>query len=1127
MFAFLSRRAASAVLPGFQRRAAAILLAGAGPLVCAPRAQAADPSAEVKPREEPVSRSGAGAVSKREAGTGAPAVPTAAGVQPTVIPWASDQLCGQVLALSVNDSGRVFAAVTARSFGRGTVWLGDDAALREEDRNLWTVGDRVKAAQAWLAAGQLNPRIADRQLFFKEPEGGAENFLTRFSESVRRLDDTRNAGAADRAVTVAEGFRDPADGAGGALLALGDGTLLYGCPPRLWRLAVKGGQADLQDGRTVVAEGFGLRNGEWEAGLHALLEAPDGWIYFGMGDRGYRIHTADGGKVRGLGGGAIFRCRPDGSGLEVFATGLHNPTGLAMDAEGRLFAMDQAVPGGRTRLLLVIPGADFGWQAESVTEPGKGWWFEENMETLTSSGATGDQPLWCLPPVARLKNLEASTLEFAAQTQAGAGRPLLLAADCQGGGKGGLVTLHLEPAGSSFQLVKTVDVWRGGAVPATALAPDGSLFFADWGTSPDVFSHCQIRKLEWPAGPGPVSGKPTGQIQFLTGLPVRQLLDLLESPLPRVRLRAGRQLATLPFQESLEPLLRLARKPGNLPARLQAVWAAGAVTGGDAVLLSEVARLVRDPEPVVRATTVTVLGGGRFRETPSALRAALTDASPTVRMAAAAALGRLKTPGAATDLITAAAHNDSGDPFVRSSLAAALALAVPAWELATEAQASESQEARLTAVHALRRLAAPELAVFLCDPDPRVRPEAVRAVYDLPVFPALPALAEQLNNTAARQLPESCMRRVLAAALRGGIPSYTVPIADLALALETPVSLKLAALETLAAWDQPPVWDPVRPRRFLPLPRLPGLAREALHRAASGLKAHSDSTLSARAKALLRSPAGAEPPSSAGLLTLTQNSGAPEDTRLAAVRTLIVRNALPPDTALALCAADSPAPPAVRAEARSLLMRRDPKTAATLAGNVLLNGSSLEKQAAIRTLNHLPGRSTDHEGLLLSLARSLAQGSLEPAIQVEVLEALQQRDVESRSPWRKATEAWLASMRLDIDPLAYWRMATAGGDPAAGQLIFETQPDAHCTACHSIQGQGGITGPALDGVADRLIAGGLLEAVVHPGARAAPGAESGPGDSAKPDSSMPPMGPLLTARELRDLIAWLGTLKTK
>ncbi|RYD29451.1 MAG: hypothetical protein EOP86_21715, partial [Verrucomicrobiaceae bacterium] len=206
LFAFLSRRAAAAVLPGFQHRAAAILLTGAGPLVCAPCAQAAVPSPEVKPWKESVSRSRAGAVFTPSARTGAPEVPTAAGVQPTVTPWAPDQLCGQVLALSVDDTGRVFAAVTARSFGRGAVWLGNDAALLEEDRNLWTVADRVRAARAWLAEGRLNPRIADRQLFFKEPEGGAENFLTRFSESVRRLDDTRNAGAADRAVTVAGGF---------------------------------------------------------------------------------------------------------------------------------------------------------------------------------------------------------------------------------------------------------------------------------------------------------------------------------------------------------------------------------------------------------------------------------------------------------------------------------------------------------------------------------------------------------------------------------------------------------------------------------------------------------------------------------------------------------------------------------------------------------------------------------------------------------------------------------------------------------------------------------------------------------------------------------------------------------
>jgi quinoprotein glucose dehydrogenase len=1117
------------------------------------------------------------------------AVPAAVGREVKVTKFAPDSVCGQVLALSVDDAGQVFAAVTARSFGRGTVMLGDDAALLAEDRNLRTVADRVTAAKAWLGADRLKARLAERQLFFNQSGDGPANFLTKFSESVRRLEDHDANGEADHTVTIADNFRDPADGSGGALLALPDGKWLFGCPPRLWRLEKPDAASTAQARRNAVAEGFGLRNGDSAAGLHALLEAPDGWIYFAMGDRGYDLRQANGQRVRGLGSGAIFRCRADGSELERFASGLKNPTGLAMDAEGRLFAMDQAVPGGQARLLLVIPGADFGWQAELVTAPGQGVWFSEGMEAagLAASGAPGaaeagsagsdrsvgsTRPLWCLPPLALLPDLEASTLEIlptAGSKENASARPLrLVAADARPEGKGGLVSLRLESSGTAFRLAETGELWRGGAVLATATAPDGGIVFADWGTQPGPFSSCSIRRLEFPsAAPGatvaastsaaPASTLPkvqaagsaaadspaaasasasvsasaaasapggpssvAGLIASIPGLPVKKLRALLEHPSPRVRLRAARRMAEMPFQEAMEPLLAVAARSKNLAARYQALRAAGWLSQGDSALLGEVARFLTDPEPSVRATAATVLGEGKLRTTPSGLLAALTDSALTVRLAAAAALGRLHTPGAADDLLAAAARNDSGDPFVRSSLAAALANVCPAEELAEAGTASLSAEVRLTVVHALRRLAAAELSGFLTDADPMVATEAARAVYDLPVFPALPALALRAEPDKSPRLPGALTRRALAAALRGGLADAPARIADFALAADTPADLRQAALETLAAWDQPPADDPLCHRPFYAMPRLPGLARAALRRAASGLTSRPEPELAAAAKAFLATPQAAEL-STGALLTLVQKADATPEARLSALRSLIARNALPSDTArtLTLAAESASTPPAVRAEARSLLMQRDPKNAPLLASEAFNAGTALEKQAVIHTLDHLPGTANDNERLLLDAARRLSQGTIEPAIQVEVLEALQRRDIESRSPWRRATDAWLASLSLTTDALSPWRMTLTDGDPAAGRLVFETHPDARCTDCHALHGQGGITGPDLENLADRLTTPGtILESLIHPAARTT---------SAPPGSivTMPPMGTLLTRRELRDLMAFLTGLK--
>lgn len=1165
---FLKDARVSAAFP-FSRPSLPLL---AGCVLAVSPAAASDLAAAVAAQADPPAAAPQG---KPAAPAPAASQAPAGGAESKVTRFAADAVCGQVLALSVDDGGQVFAAITARSFGRGTVALGfEDVALLAEDRNLRTVADRVSTAKAWLGADRLKARLAERQLFFSQPGDGPSNFLTKFSESIRRLDDQDGNGEADHAVTVADNFRDPADGAGGALLALPGGKWLYGCPPRLWQLAKPGGGGtEQQVRRNALAEGFGLRNGDSTAGLHALLEAPDGWIYFAMGDRGYDLRQADGQRVRGLGSGAIFRCRADGSELERFASGLKNPTGLAMDALGRLFAVDQAAPGGQARLLLVIPGADFGWQAEWVTAPGGGLWFDEGMETLTAS-SDPVRPLWCLPPIARLPDLEASTLEllspgFSESAAVSAARDgnnnslRLLAADARPEGKGGLVSLRLEASGTAFRLAETREVWRGGSVLATATGPDNAVFFADWGAQPGPFSTCSIRRLSLesaksgsavpasvlPAtGPEPAPGLEqsaavpvpvTALIRSLPGLPLKALRPLLEHPSSRVRLRAAQRLAAMPFQDVMEPLLAMARRSKSLAARCQALRAAGWLARGDSALLGEVSRFLTDGEPAVRATAAAVLGEGKLRETPPALRAALTDSALAMRPVAAAALGRLHTPGAAEDLLAASARNDSGDPFVRSSLAAALAAVCPAEELAEAGSASLSTEVRLTVVHALRRLSAGELSVFLTDSDPAVATEAARAVYDLPVFAALPALALLAEPDKSPRLPEPLTRRALAAALRGGLPGAPDRIAGFALAADTSAAARLAALRTLAAWDQPPADDPLCRRPFYPMPRLPGLARSALHRAAAGLAARTEPELAALAKSLLGSPQAAES-STGSLLALVQNAEAAPEARLASLRALVARNALPPETARTLTAtAASTTPPEVRAEVRSFLMQRDPKNAPLLASEAFNAGTPLEKQAAIRTIDHLPGTANDNERLLLDAARRLSQGTIEPAIQVEVLEALQRRDIESRSPWRRANDAWLASLNLTADSLAPWRMTVTDGDPAAGRLVFETHPDAQCAACHSLHGQGGLDGPDLENLADRLSPGDILASLIHPADRLSPNwpppppaSSSGNSPSGAPavtgrsaSSAMPPMGTLLTRRELRDLMAFLATLK--
>lgn len=126
-----------------------------------------------------------------------------------------------------------------------------------------------------------------------------------------------------------------------------------------------------------------------------------------------------------------------------------------------------------------------------------------------------------------------------------------------------------------------------------------------------------------------------------------------------------------------------------------------------------------------------------------------------------------------------------------------------------------------------------------------------------------------------------------------------------------------------------------------------------------------------------------------------------------------------------------------------------------------------------------------------------------------------------------------------------------------------TNSTAQCVRCHAIRGEGGIVGPDLTAIGSKLTREQLLQALVEPGLRLAPGYGSVTvtltdeqtvsgilmeetaqeltikTSDAEPlripvsriskrengASSMPPMGTLLSKRELRNIIEFLANLK--
>jgi quinoprotein glucose dehydrogenase len=1021
--------------------------------------------------------------------------------------FAGMEMAGQTVALAVDDTGRVYLSCTARSFGRGVFSTESSESRRREDRAVFSLVDRRACTLRWRGQEDIKDNAPDR------------------SESVVCLVDTNKDGRADQRTVIADGFNDILDGPAGGILALQSGGVLFGCTPSLWRL--EDDNSDFRaDRRLPLLTGFGIRTGRGQPGIRAMTEGPDGTIYFTTTSRGCRVQTAEGPRFVIEDRGAVFRCRPDGSDLELLATGLCDPAGIAVDLRGRVFVSDVSPDLASTRLLYVLPGADFGWD-EGAPERGV--------------FGPGVRPSWMLPEVAIIEG-RATGLVIAPALANGSQLPAFVMAD--GRSEGGLVPVSVQLSGAGFSAVAGTPLWRGGAVCGLAAAPDGALLWADWGNGFAATSTSRICRLPPREKSAAWSDSAALLAAGIGKLPAKDLPALLEHPHPLVKWRAQQALTALGFQESLDILTRTAKRSPSMPSRLNAVWGMGALAAGEAMLLNEVLLLFSSAEPDIRALAVRIAGVRGYDGPIQELLQLLRDPSPDVRVEAACAIARLRPAGCEEALAAAITACGDSDPFLRHALTYALSCVLTPAELAERGKTATSMHVKKAALNGLRRLRAAEVADFLDDENPDIILAAADAIYDGMILPGYPPLAATLEKCAPKpQLVESgFVRRALAAALRTGTAEEAAAVASFASLPEEKLSddLRTAAIATLATWDAPPSFESVHNRYDPPLPRPPGIARPLL--------------------AKFQPPAAAKRPEAEGLIASVENMDSADAVRVDALQQLAV---LQPAKALELSRSLLPGrgTPALRAAARALIMKLEPPAVSyAQITEALAIGSPQEMQTVVQLADRFDSKQA--ETLWLDLGKKFIDGTIDSAVRLEVLEGLTHRDTSTRGKFRRILESAEAEIDEGADPLARWRLCETGGDPDKGRFVFESARHANCTACHSLNGRGGTEGPELDGVASRVSREQLLAALIRPsdsithgyghvtvtlqdGTRhsgllrqrddsslllaSRTGSRRLNADAVQsisdPVSPMPSAAALLTQREIRDLVAWLATLK--
>jgi len=1025
---------------------------------------------------------------------------TADGEERAVRPWAAPGLLRNPVAFSMDWAGNAYVAETDRA-GEAVADTRNLAHLNavEEDLRLRSVEDRRALMQRWIDQGAF-----------------PADYFTRTEDRVRLVRDTDGDGVADHSTVFAGGFNDPLDGIGAGTLWRG-GEVFYTCIPHLWRLRDDDGDG-VAEVRESVSYGYGIRWCFYGHDLHGLVNGPDGRIYFSMGDRGYNVESREGRRYEGTDRGGVFRCWPDGSGRELYATGLRNPQELAFDEFGNLFTGDNNCDSGDlARVVYVTEGGDSGWRQNVQSLPSRGPWNREHMWELLSDPRDPARPAWALPPIDHVGAGPSGLAYYPGTGESHRYDDTFLMVDFYGSG----ATLHAfraAPAGAGFRLTERHEYYRGTTVTDIAWGPDSRLYLSDWGEGwgPSDKGNMFTITNETVRGDDSARAQIDGVAALLregfSARDSRELLALLAHPDQRIRLAAQYELAAREGApaDALVGLAHDERAP--ILQRVHAIWCLGQVARRSHGAADPLLGLIADPLEQVRIQAVRTLGDLRAGAAADFLPA-LRDSSAAVRVGSAIALGKLGDPGAVRPLLDALDANDDADVFLRAAIVHALALIGDPDALIDEA-AARARASRMGVVLALRTLENPSVAAYLNDADAGVAIEAARAVYDLRLSAGLPALARGIESEIDPALMiEPFLRRAIEANVSLGEAEHADRLARFAASASAPAEWRLLAMQRLAAWDEPipreGVWgDWVD---------LPGRDTEDARRAVlAHLGAMRAAAAGAPELAALADSLGAK--YDLGLDIQAWLSHLVDASRAESFRLVLLdlfsRRA--PESLDAACCAvlDAPAEsttPALRMRARELLAALDPERAAPALRGAVERGTTAERQHAVRTLAATSGETS--RAVLGELARKLAEGTLDREIALEVYEASGSlgggRAAGGAAPPAAATAQRPAGFQTSL--------LVAGGDPERGRDLFLHHEVAQCLRCHAVAGEGGAAGPDLSTVGSRWGRAGLVQSVVEPNAVVAAGFGA--------VSAMPPMAQLLTPAQVRDIVAYLSTLQ--